>query len=128
MEPYLINALDEFERLLEQFSPEDIEAMEVSFLVMWKTDRALFDGLEFATSAGQPHEHFLYPNYTNKEFEEMKEFLSRINYSCSYGTQYLYGHIWLKDGTWLARREYDGSEWWSHNKAPEMPVRFSPIT
>lgn len=36
--------------------------------------------------------------------------------------------IMLKDGTWLARKEYDGSEWWTHCKPPIMPLEIRPVT
>jgi hypothetical protein len=29
--------------------------------------------------------------------------------------------VWLDDGTWLSRGEYDGSEWWEHNQLPTIP-------
>lgn len=29
--------------------------------------------------------------------------------------------IVLKDGSWLQRRDYDGSEWWEFNDTPCMP-------
>ena len=31
------------------------------------------------------------------------------------------GYIVFEDGTWLSREEYDGSEWWRYNKAPDEP-------
>lgn len=59
-------------------------------------------------------------NYTEKEYNE---FLTKLDfeYSQGYGMQYLYGIVWLEDGTWLSRGEYDGSEWWNHNKLPDIP-------
>lgn len=59
-------------------------------------------------------------NYTFKEYEDF--FLSLdFNYDNGYGGQELFGTVWLKDGTWLSRGEYDSSEWWIHNKLPEIP-------
>jgi len=29
----------------------------------------------------------------------------------------------LKDGCWLSRAEYDGSEWWRFNKCPKLSVK-----
>lgn len=59
-------------------------------------------------------------NYTE---DDLKEFLMKIDeeYYCGYGGQELLGMIWLKDGSWLERREYDGSEWWIYKKYPEIP-------
>lgn len=33
----------------------------------------------------------------------------------------------FKDGSWLSRGEYDGSEWWNYNKKPEAPATYKPI-
>lgn len=41
-----------------------------------------------------------------------------FEYNSGYGTQHLFGVVWLSDGTWFERREYDGSEWWTHVKPP----------
>lgn len=32
--------------------------------------------------------------------------------------------IMFKDGSWLEREEYDGSEWWIHREIPKMPLRI----
>ncbi len=39
-------------------------------------------------------------------------------YDDGYGGQELSGTIVFKDGTWLSRGEYDGSEWWDYNTMP----------
>ena len=52
--------------------------------------------------------------------EELHEKLDFI-YHSSYGGQELFGCVWLKDGSWMTRGEYDGSEWWEHNKRPKHP-------
>lgn len=44
-----------------------------------------------------------------------------FDYGSGYGGQELYGTVWLKDGTWLERGEYDGSEWWEHRFLPQIP-------
>ena len=58
--------------------------------------------------------------YSPKEYQA---FLSKLDfiYDAGFGGQELYGTCWLTDGTWLSRGEYDGSEWWEHNKLPEIP-------
>jgi len=55
-----------------------------------------------------------------KESDELKflDTLNSINYDNGYGGQELFGTIVFKDGTWLERGEYDGSEWWEHRKLP----------
>lgn len=44
-------------------------------------------------------------------------------YDGGYGGQELFGTVWLQDGSWLIRGEYDGSEWWAHMKRPAIPRR-----
>ncbi len=59
----------------------------------------------------------------NYDEEELTNFLSDLDfeYDSGYGQQELYGIIWLADGSWLSREEYDGSEWWQHNFLPLVP-------
>ena len=44
-----------------------------------------------------------------------------VEYDDGYGSQELFGTVWLKDGTWMDRGEYDGSEWWNHQVCPDVP-------
>lgn len=56
--------------------------------------------------------------------EKAKEdFLSKLDveYDAGYGGQELFGTIWLNDGTWFSRWEYDGSEGWQKHVCPEIP-------
>ena len=54
---------------------------------------------------------------------EWAEFLKNLNfnYDDGFGGQNLFGTVWLEDGTWCTRGEYDGSEWWEHNQLPPIP-------
>lgn len=60
---------------------------------------------------------------------EWTEFLKSLNFSYEpgYGGQHLFGTVWLEDGTWCTRSEYDCycSEWWEHNQLPEIPSKLS---
>lgn len=58
--------------------------------------------------------------YTKDEMTKFFECLD-YEYDSGYGGQELEGIVWLVDGTWLDRGEYDGSEWWNHQKCPEIP-------
>ena len=64
-------------------------------------------------------EYKLKLNYNKRDLED---FLKSIDfeYDNGYGGQELFGTLWLEDGTWLSRDEYDGSEWWEHNILPEI--------
>ena len=59
-------------------------------------------------------------NYTDEEYQTFLNSLD-FNYDGGYGTQELYGAIWLENGTWLDRSEYDGSEWWEYHVLPQVP-------
>lgn len=48
--------------------------------------------------------------------------LQGIDYDDGFGLQQLFGTIVFKDGTWMERREYDGSEWWEHYRIPTEPI------
>lgn len=64
------------------------------------------------------------PNESRAAFSldlaEMETFLKR-SYDPGFGSQKLDGTVWLSDGTWLTRGEYDGSEWWERHSCPAMP-------
>ena len=53
-----------------------------------------------------------------KDFWEMLDF----NYDDGYGLQHLFGIVWLTEGRWLTRGEYDGSEWWDFHSYPPIPL------
>lgn len=60
----------------------------------------------------QNHTKYAYNKFLNQlDFE----------YDNGYGGQELFGIVWLKDKTWITRGEYDGSEYWEHNKLPKIP-------
>lgn len=59
-------------------------------------------------------------NHTKEDFNSFLELLN-FDYSDGYGCQNLFGYVWLKDGTWFERGEYDGSEWWNYNKIDDVP-------
>jgi len=53
---------------------------------------------------------------------EYNEFLSKLDfdYDSGYGAQYVFGYVWLTEGVWMTRGEYDGSEWWEWHKYPQI--------
>ena len=63
----------------------------------------------------------------NHSPEDQVNFLEDLNidYDDGYGTQFLFGTVWLKHkfndkAIWLTRWEYDGSEGWEIHKSPEF--------
>ena len=54
---------------------------------------------------------------------DYKKFLNELDfdYDDGFGSQYVFGTIWLQSEAWFIRGEYDGSEWWKYQKAPAIP-------
>lgn len=69
------------------------------------------------------YKDFILPLEWHKDETKIHTFLESLDfeYDESYGCQNLFGTIWYVDGTWSERHEYDGSEWWLYQKAPEIP-------
>jgi len=65
---------------------------------------------------------------TNHNAFDYENFLKELDfdYDSGFGSQILHGCVWLEDGTWLSRGEYDGSEWWEHNIMPPIPTDCLP--
>lgn len=60
-------------------------------------------------------------NYSEEDYNEFLNSLD-FTYDNDFGGKQLYGTVWLEDGAWLTRGEYDGSEWWEHNVLPAIPT------
>jgi hypothetical protein len=58
--------------------------------------------------------------FTEQEWNDLLNNLD-FDYDDGYGGQELFGMVWLKDGGWLERGEYDGSEWWEYKYVPIVP-------
>jgi hypothetical protein len=79
-----------------------------------------------AISRGRDYDELDHPIFILREGHSeanLNAFLNSLDfeYDNGYGGQKLFGIVWLSDGTWLERMEYDGSEWWRHCKCPEIP-------
>lgn len=55
--------------------------------------------------------------------EEYESFLDSLDfwYDCGHNSPNIGGIVWFQDETWATCEEYDGSEYWEHHKAPEIP-------
>jgi hypothetical protein len=55
--------------------------------------------------------------------EEAEAFFKALDfkYNDGFGSQELFGTVWLTYGVWLSRWEYDGSEGWQVNSCPHIP-------
>lgn len=61
--------------------------------------------------------------YSDVDWEKFLEKID-VEYDPCFGCQELFGTIWLENGTWMERFEYDGSEWWRFMKQPEVPIEL----
>lgn len=66
-------------------------------------------------------EQILLPiNYSSNDYAKFYNELN-FEYDSGWGSQNLYGTIWMDDGTWFERYEYDGKEKWSYKRCPRIP-------
>jgi hypothetical protein len=65
-------------------------------------------------------ESILKKGYSDEEFNAELNKLD-FEYDDGYGSQEVYGFVIFDDNSWLERGEYDGSEWWVHQKTPVLP-------
>ena len=59
--------------------------------------------------------------------DEVLYTLAHWNYDDGYGCQELDGTVLFDDGTWLERKEYDGSEWWAYHRPPTVEDIFGEV-
>ena len=74
----------------------------------------------------QPDKHFALPlGYSG---EQLAKFLGKLDfeYNEGYGTQQIFGTVWVENGAWLERAEYDCSEWWTFKQTPVIPDHLKP--
>lgn len=62
-------------------------------------------------------------NWNNDEWLKFLTILN-FNYDNGYGRQEVFGVVWLTDGAWLERYEYDGAEEWELKKLPAIPAEL----
>lgn len=64
---------------------------------------------------------YLRPNRTSEDIGKFIDDLFAIEYYDGFGHQELFGNVVFKDGSWLERWEYDGSEGWVRKSCPDEP-------
>lgn len=64
---------------------------------------------------------YLRPDRTSEDIWKFINDLFAIEYYDGFGCQELFGNVVFKDGSWLERWEYDGSEGWAHKSCPDEP-------
>ena len=90
---------------------------------LWKRidDMVLWADISFYEDFEESDRFLLHSVRTEDDLKKFIIFLHHHNYNSGYGTQCLDGKVVFKDGTWLDRCEYDGSEWWESRVLPKEP-------
>lgn len=68
----------------------------------------------------KPWRHILKKGYSEEDYQAFLKSID-FHYSNGYGGQEVDGVIWLENGQWYDRGEYDGSEWWQFHCYPTIP-------
>ena len=80
----------------------------------------------YEKSYGQIIRPVLKVGYSAKDYENFLDSLD-FDYDNGFGSQELFGIIWLEDNAWFSRDEYDGAEAWEYNVVPEIPAELDNI-
>jgi len=98
----MTNALREFKNTLDDldYTIDDISSMVIVYMNSYTHGPKIIINSEEG--------YLTLADIANLDFE----------YDDGYGSQELFGVVVFKDGTWLDREEYDGSEWWDYRKCP----------
>ena len=120
--------LKEIEEVLKQNNKttNDIKCLQIQ---LGGGEPVEIDGRMYGGHNGNPVKSFTIPvNHDVDEFGQTLCDMSNNTYDNSYGGQELFGMIWMKNGDWLERGEYDGSEWWEYKTCPEIPAELLKTT
>jgi len=104
IEPAMKNAKEELQEILNKLKEKQN--------VLVCADLQLEEGYSKKIRLTHPH--------TPEEAESFFKTLD-FKYNDGYGSQELFGTVWLTYGVWLSRWEYDGSEGWTVNSCPHIP-------
>jgi len=102
-----MNARKELEEILNKLKEKQnvLVCADISYEARWGDD----DKKQITLT--HPH--------TKEEAEAFFKALD-FNYNNGFGSQELFGTVWLTYGVWLSRWEYDGSEGWTVNSCPHI--------
>lgn len=97
------------------------ELLEILDKVKSRQFTLLCADITYEGNYDEPNELIRLPlHYTEEQLNSFYNSLD-FNYNNGYGSQHLFGTVWLKYGAWLERWEYDGSEGWELKTCPAIP-------
>ena len=100
-----MNAKQEFMR--------HVENRKITYAFILKDEGYRYD------SKKRPQPHELKEGFTSDDYLSFVESLD-FTYDEGFGSQELFGYILFKDGAWMERHEYDGSEVWEYKSSPKI--------
>ena len=114
----MANVLRELTQVLKEYDMEmsDVKCFEIVYDQQFGYDEnaEIFTMYAYDTNHPKPA---LYDEHLEATIQDM----NNCNYDEGYGAQKLFGTVWLKNGDWMTRGEYDGSEWWEYHTMPDIP-------
>lgn len=99
----------------------DIKCLDLELDRSTSTYMLYEDNTDYDVVGTYKYEYSIPINSTQEDIDAVFNAISLTPYDNSYGTQELFGIIWMNNGDWLERHEYDGSEWWEYKTCPDIP-------
>ncbi len=105
-----MNAKEELQRVLlwREIAPEDFLCAEILYLPLESEEESALENraarLPLGWGAGELH-----------------AFWRDLDFDHPYGFGEIEGTVWLKNGSWLKYRCFDGSEYWELQEPPQIP-------
>lgn len=99
----------------------DIKCLDLELDRSTATYNLYDENTDFDVVGTSKYEYNIPINSTQEDIDAVFNAISLTPYDNSYGTQELFGIVWMNNGDWLERHEYDGSEWWEYKTCPDIP-------
>ena len=111
---------------MDEFKPKGLDLTDIKCLTIlldrgYDYDTIFYEADESEVVGITKFEYHIPEMSTQEDIDAVYKAMSLTPYDNSYGTQHLFGMIWMKNGDWLERHEYDGSEWWEYKTCPDIP-------
>ena len=109
----MINAKKEFLNLVKKGEVKCANIKYEPSVGYWPDEDSNLD-------SNQSKQILLKIGYSESDYQVFLDSLD-FEYENGFGIQQLFGFVWFKDGTWMERWEYDGSEGWELKICPPIP-------